>query len=572
MKICSHHRTHDQCQINSDKAKSTPLSNHISPPLTSPSGLNKYNFIPSFLGITLFGQLSRNEQACTEDKELEAIRFSFYERNVDNESQELFQVLNDRYIGEESRSCAAFKLALLRDPRGLRYLDNVLNESRENGIKRAKGFQISNLFASEKTLVIANQHQRKFAAKVLGYIGDPEATEILVKAAQRKFLNDWILDRSIHEKVNFALQGKRDKHAHIIWNVLFHRDISPDECCEPSSEDLHHEHPFIRFYAALQLGKRSDPAATKILLNMLHGKDSWADEYYQIPEDERGKNIIDALVASGNLQIKNELLEYGGPYGANAVVALDKKAAEEAEKLRKKAAAEAEKRYEKDIEQAEKENRLADAVIYYEQLITLGTQNFRYPLRLAHIYHQFGWLGKAMEACDVSIQLCSDCDGYTAQMFLATLREEQRAAMILPNETVFIGIIDLIEGQVRLADGLERSMEIAIFQTLRRHGAVVMPDISREIDANDIALCSESSCTAEIAGALGLTSGIYATITSIGKPSKWFLTLNLVNQKNQTITHKASITFAPHQLRNEKQAELAGIRLATKLIDTLKKR
>ena len=132
----------------------------------------------------------------------------------------------------------------------------------------------------------------------------------------------------------------------------------------------------------------------------------------------------------------------------------------------------------------------------------------------------------------------------------------------------FIGFVQMGDVKTALDRTTIKMLNNAVKENLKQFGVDLnvpdLPDLMDKVGVN-IRDCSEAACTADIAGAMGLERGMYATIEASGA-DRAVVWLHLVNQRDGTITHEVYREATLSSLRQTAAIQQLGRELATEMV------
>lgn len=321
---------------------------------------------------------------------------------------------------------------------------------------------------------------------------------------------------------------------------------------------LKHDYPYVRVLAVRAMAKLNPKYAVDILISALHDTTKFTsdcsiaiDLLFECPEYlvDCALNVrvadyaADTLIKIGDPRAAGALREYASKNNLDNSIEIQL--------------------YESCIRKARDKNRLTDAIVYYRKLLELAPTKVEYVLEAARVCKELGRIDEAMLFCKKAITICKDCNGSEAERLLAEL-EQLKMSRPSPAKSTFLFISD--------TKGLNSVLSSAVFQALRINGInAVEPNLSEMLDRKDVKACSAVSCTAEIAGAMGLDVGILFNISEVSPslPPQFRLSLQLVNLDGNII-EKSELYVAKSNFRTVPQAQELGKRLALEMVKKLK--
>lgn len=122
--------------------------------------------------------------------------------------------------------------------------------------------------------------------------------------------------------------------------------------------------------------------------------------------------------------------------------------------------------------------------------------------------------------------------------------------------------------------GMVSVLENFLFEALKEEGiSIQVPDTETTFIRDEMGRmeepCSDADCTAQMAGAMGLDSGLYGTIDFIQASNELSFTLNYVSTKTGAIIHKATVLVSVDTFQSGRDAESVAKRLAKALGEKL---
>ncbi len=129
----------------------------------------------------------------------------------------------------------------------------------------------------------------------------------------------------------------------------------------------------------------------------------------------------------------------------------------------------------------------------------------------------------------------------------------------------FAGFIN-VESVLSIIDvGVVAAIHERLFERLKQKGIrLLQPPLPTR---DQIEICEDMTCPAELFGAMGLTQGIFGTIAYIATSHELLVTLNVL--EGDALTHKAAVGVEVHKLKSldgaEQLARQLGNRLAAEL-------